>query len=100
MGERHNGKGITGMHDSIGNATGDKATEYDGTGTRHDDNITGGKATDKLTGGKATDKHAGGKATNKLAGGKATDKLAGGKATNNVARYDGILLNFSKILMR
>ena len=37
------------------NATGSNATECDGSGTRHDNNITGGKATKKLTGGKVTD---------------------------------------------
>ena len=73
------------MHDSIVklyNATGGNATEYDGTGIRHGDNITGDKATDTGTGGKTT------------------DNLTGGKATDNVTRYDGILLNLSKYLMR
>ena len=39
------------------NATGSNVTEWDGPGTRQDDNITGGKATDNgtRTGGKATD---------------------------------------------
>ena len=62
------------------NATGSNATECDGSGTRHDNNITGGKATGNSTG----------------TGGKATKKLTGGKATDN----DSILLNLSKILMR
>ena len=64
------------------NATGSNATECDGSGTRHDNNITGGKATGNSTG----------------TGGKATDigTGTGGKATDN----DSILLNLSKILMR
>ena len=80
LGARHNGKGFTWMHDSIGG----NAREYDGTGTRHDGNLTGGKAMDNNS--------TGGKSTNKLADGKATDKLAGGNTTD--------LLNLSKSLMR
>lgn len=73
------------------NATGSNATECDGSGTRHDNNITGGKATGNSTGtgGKATDIGTG-------TGGKATKNFTGGKATDN----DSILLNLSKILMR
>ena len=87
------------------NATGSNATEWDGPGTRHDDNITGGEAMDNGTGtgGKATDNGMGtdGKATDNgtATGSKATDNLTGGKATD-VIRYDGILLKLSKILMR
>ena len=87
------------------NATGSNTTEWDGPGTRHDDNITGGEATENSTetGGKATENGTGtgGKATDNgtETGSKATDNLTGGKATN-VTRYDGISLKLSKILMR
>ena len=76
------------------NATGSNTTEWDGPGTRHDDNITGAEATENSTetGGKATE-------NGTETGSKATDNLTGGKATN-VTRYDGISLKLSKILMR
>ena len=64
MGERY--EGITKTHDGIQNLlNGDKATQYDDTSARHNDNITDGKATDNGagTGKKAIDTGTGGKTT-------------------------------------